>query len=106
MENLSLLKKRAYRPRPSRQTLPENKTCLGDVAEQLRLEDELALLVLLGALVGLVVLPADRLLALAADDVADDVTTGRHVALVGFAGVHVDHGVEEKGLTMLAAEVL
>lgn len=77
-----------------------------DVAEQLGLEDELALLVLLAVLVRLVVLPADRLLALLAGNVAHDVAARRHVTLARLAGVDVDHVVEEIRLTMLTAEVL
>lgn len=77
-----------------------------DGAQEFSLEDELALLVLLAALVGLVVLPADRLLALAARDVAHDVAARGHVALAGLARLDVDDGVEEEGLAVLAAEVL
>lgn len=79
---------------------------LADRAQQLGLEDELALLVLLAALVGLVVLPAHRLLALAAGDVAHDVAARGHVALAGLAHVDVDHRVEKEGFAVLAAEVL
>lgn len=68
----------------------EERARSGDVTQELGLEDELALLVLLGSLVGLVVLPAHRLLALAAGDVADDVAAGGHVALRGLASVDVD----------------
>jgi hypothetical protein len=78
----------------------------GDGAEQLGLQDELALLVLLAGLVGLVILPADRLLALAALDVAHYVTSGRHVALVGVGFGDVDDAVEEVCLAVLAAKVL
>jgi hypothetical protein len=34
------------------------------------------------------------------------VTSGRHVTLVGVSGLDVDDGMEQVGLTMLAAEVL
>ena len=51
--------------------------------DELTLEDELALLVFLAGLVGLVVLPADRLLALSAVYIAHDVAARRHVPLVG-----------------------
>lgn len=81
-------------------------TGLADVAEQLGLEDELALLVLLARLVGLVVLPSDRLLALLARDVAHDVAPRRHAALRRLARVDVDDRVEQVGLAMLTAEVL
>lgn len=80
--------------------------CLADDVEQLGLENELALLVLLGRLVGLVVLPADDLVADAAGDVADDVAAGGHVTLARLGALDVDDGVEEVGLAVLAAEVL
>lgn len=78
---------------------------LVDVAEELSLEDELALLVLLARLVRLVILPANSLLALFAGDVTDYVSACRHAALRGLAGLNVDYAVEEVGLTMLTAEV-
>lgn len=74
--------------------------------QKLSLEYEFALLVLLARLVSLVVLPADRLLALAAGDVAHDVAAGRHVALAGLARFDVDDGVKKEGFAMLATEVL
>jgi hypothetical protein len=79
---------------------------LADIAEQLGFEDELALLVLFAALVGLVVLPAYRLLALPTRDVAHDMSPRRHVTLARFARIDVHHVIEQVGLTMLAAEVL
>lgn len=82
------------------------RSLLADHAQQLALEDELALLVLLRGLVRLVVLPADRLAAAPAGDVANDVTARRHVALRRFQGVDVDHHLEEVSLAVLAAEVL
>jgi hypothetical protein len=85
----------------------ESGVCfLADGAEQLGLQDELALLVLLASLVGLVVLPADCLLALTAVDVAYYVTTGSHVALVRVGLGDVDDAVEQVRLAVLAAEVL
>lgn len=78
----------------------------GDGAQQLCLQNELALLVLFARLVSLVVLPADCLLALPAVDVADYVATGRHVALVGIRLGDVDDAVKEVGFAVLAAEVL
>ena len=75
-------------------------------AEQLCLQDEFALLVLLAGLVRFVVLPAHRFLALSAVNIAYDVATGGHVALVGLGLGDVDNAVEEVGLSMLAAEVL
>lgn len=77
-----------------------------DIAKPLRLEDELALLVLLARLVRLVVLPPDRLLALPARNVPHNVPPRRHVALARLARVDVDHRVEEVCLAVLAAEVL
>lgn len=77
-----------------------------DSTQELGLQDELALLVLLTRLVRLIVLPADRLLALAAGDVAHNVAARRHVALAGLAHFDVDDGVEEEGFAVLAAEVL
>lgn len=79
---------------------------LADDAQQLRLKDELALLVLLAGLVRLIVLPTDACVAAAAVDVPHDVPARGHITLVGFGVVDVDDVVEEVGLTMLAAEVL
>ena len=93
-------------PPPNASPCTERSPGLGDGAQQLGLEDELALLVLLASLVGLVVFPAHRLLALGAVDVADNVAAGGHVALVGVGLGDVDDVVEEIGLAMLAAEVL
>jgi len=76
-----------------------------DIAKQLSLEDELALFVLFGGLVGLVILPPDSLLTLPACNIANDVSAGRHVALVGGARVDVDDAVEEIRFTMLTTEV-
>lgn len=75
-------------------------------AQQLRLEDELALFVLLRRLVRAVVLPANNLVALPAGNVAHNVSAGRHAAVAGLAEVDVDDLAEQKGLAMLAAEVL
>lgn len=77
-----------------------------DLAQQLRLQDELALLVLLTRFVRLVVLPPHCLLALLADDVAHLVPARCHVPLHGFGLRGVDDGVEEEGFAVLAAEVL
>jgi hypothetical protein len=79
---------------------------LVDHTQELRLKDELALLVLLARLVRLVVLPADRLVALLARYVAHDVAPRRHVALAGLPLLDVDDAVEEVRFAMLAAEVL
>lgn len=75
-------------------------------AEQLGLEYELAFLVLLARLVRLVVLPAHRLLALPAHDVAHNVPARRHVALRGVGLRDVHDAAEEVGFAVLAAEVL
>jgi hypothetical protein len=74
--------------------------------EQFFLEDELALLVFLTALVCLVVLPSYRFLALSAGDVTHDMSTCRHVALYSFALRDVDDFIEEVCLPVLASEVL
>lgn len=78
----------------------------GYQAQQLTLENELALLVLLAGLVSLVILPAYRLFALSAMDVTHDVAAGGHVPLVGLGLGDVDYVVEEICFAMLAAEVL
>lgn len=77
-----------------------------DDAEQLVLQDVFPLLVLLGRLESLVVLPAHRLLALLAADVAHDVSARGHVALDGIRQDDVDDVVEQVGLAVLASEVL
>lgn len=74
--------------------------------QQLRLQDKLALLVLLSRLIRLIVLPPHSLLALLAVDVAHLVPAGCHVALDGFRLGGVDDGVEEEGFAVLATEVL
>lgn len=78
----------------------------GDIAKELLLEDELPLLVLLRALVGLVVLPPDHLFTLPAGDVSHGVSAGGHVAVARLRSLGVDHAVEEEGFAMLATEVL
>lgn len=75
-------------------------------AEKLLLKNELALLVFLAALVGLVVLPSYRLLALAASDVAYDMSPGGHVTFDGLGLGDVDDVVEKVGFAVLAAETL
>ena len=79
---------------------------LRNIAEQLSLEDKLALFVFLRVFICLVVLPTHSLLALAAGNVADDVSSRCHISLARFAGVDVDNAVEEIGLAMLATEIL
>lgn len=73
--------------------------------QQLGLEDELALLILLTRLIGLVVFPTHDLIALSADDVTDDMSARGHVALHRVARVNVDHAGEEEGFAVLTAEV-
>lgn len=77
-----------------------------DSAKELRLQYELPLFVLLALLICLVVLPPHRLLALPAGNVPYHMTTGGHIAFVGFSFFDVDDLVEEVGFAMLAAEVL
>lgn len=77
----------------------------GDIAKELLLEDELALFVLLRALIGLVVLPPDHLFTLPASDVSHGVSAGSHVAVAGLGSLGVHHAVEEEGFAMLATEV-
>lgn len=74
--------------------------------QQLRLQYELALLILLALLVRFVVLPTHSLIALLAYNVSDDMSAGCHVAFHGLGGLDIDDGGEEEGFTMLAAEVL
>jgi hypothetical protein len=80
--------------------------CSGHVAQQLLLQDELALLVLLRALECLVVLPPDHLFALAACNISYDVPSGCHVAVARLRSLGVHDAVEEECFAMLAAEVL
>jgi hypothetical protein len=75
-------------------------------AEQLRLEDKFALLVLLAGFVSLVVLPADCLFALPAVNVAYDMPASRHVALVRIGLGTVDDAVEKVCFAVLTAEIL
>lgn len=76
------------------------------LAEQLGLQNELALLVLLRRLVRLVVLPADNLAAAATGDVAHHVPARRHIALGRSARFDIDHRVEQVRFAMLAPKVL
>ena len=74
--------------------------------QQLRLEDELPLLVLLRRFKRLVILPPHRVPALPAPYVAHHVPARRHAALHGVFGQDVDDGGEKVGFAVLAAEVL
>lgn len=80
--------------------------CLVHLAEQLLLQDELALLVFFGALEGLVILPPDDFFALPTGDVAHGVFASGHIAITRVGGLDVDDAVEEIGFAVLAAEVL
>lgn len=75
------------------------------LTQQLLLQNEFPLFILLGTLIRAVVLPSYNLFALSAEDVAHDVSAGRHVAFAGFAGLDVYYAVEEVGFAVLAAEV-
>jgi len=77
-----------------------------DRKQQLRLQDELSLLVLLSSLIGFVVFPPNSCLALTAPDVTDNMLTGRHAAFVCIAEYDIDDVVEEECFAMLATEVL
>lgn len=92
-------------PDPEPQTIKAPDR-LSDIAQQLRLEYELALLVLLRLLVGFIVLPSHRLPTLPTSDVPHHVAAGRHVSLGGVARRDVDDVVEEVCLAMLAAKIL
>ena len=97
---------RAHRSRPYPEARRSRPCPLTHDAQQLLLQNELALLVFLTALVCLVVLPPYRLLALPAVDVAHNVSSGGHVTFdrIGLCGVH--NVIEEVGFAMLAAEIL
>ena len=79
---------------------------LGDIAQQLCLQDKLPLLILLTAFERLIVLPPHRLIALSARNIPHNMSARCHVALGGFAGCDVYDIIEEVGFAMLAAEVL
>ena len=91
-------------PTPVRSLRPGQSLVNG--TQQLRLQDVFALLVLFRRFKRLVILPADRLLALPAVDVAHHVPARRHVAFdrLGLRDIH--HRVEKVGFSVLAAEVL
>lgn len=74
--------------------------------QQLRLQNELSLLILLARLVSLVIFPPDCLIALSAYNVTDDVPPCRHVPFLGFGRFDVDDAGEEEGFAVLATEVL
>lgn len=79
---------------------------LSDVAQQLSLQDELALFVLLAGFVSFVVFPAHCLLALSTRNVSDYVFSRSHCPFVGFSSNIVDDVVEEISFSMLTPEVL
>ena len=78
----------------------------GRKTQQLFFEDELALLVLLRALIRLVVLPSHGLFALPAADIPYHMSTGRHIALSWFACRDIDYVFEQVSFTVLPAEIL
>lgn len=82
------------------------KAALSHLAEQLCLQYEFALLVLLARLICLVVLPANRLLALLAEYIAYDVSPRCHVAFSSISRSDVHHIVKQVRLAMLTSEVL
>jgi hypothetical protein len=77
-----------------------------NIAQELLLEDELSLLVLLRALVGLVVFPPDHLFTLPASDVSHSVSASGHIAVARLRCLGIHHAVKEESFAMLAAEVL
>lgn len=77
-----------------------------DLTQQLLLQNELPLLILLCILIRLIILPSHHLSTLLTCDITHDMAAGGHVTLAGFALLDVDHGVEEVGFAMLAAEIL
>lgn len=78
----------------------------GHHAQQLLLQDELALLVLFRALKCLVVFPPNHLFTLSACDVSHNVSAGGHVAVAWLGSLSVYDAVEEEGFAVLATEVL
>jgi hypothetical protein len=86
--------------------LPYHATSLSNIAQQLRLQNELPLLILLARLIGLIVFPPHRLITLSADNIPHDMSTGRHIAFGGLAGIDIDDIVKEVGFAVLAAEIL
>jgi hypothetical protein len=79
---------------------------LSDLTQQLLLQNVLALLILLRALVRAIVLPPDHLTALSASNISHQVAAGGHVTLASLTLLDIDDGVEEVGFAVLAAEVL
>lgn len=95
-----------HRGKASAPSLEGGSIASAHIAEQFCLQDIFPLLVLLRRLVSLIVLPPDRLLALLARNVANDVAAGRHVSLAWLSRVDIDHVVEQVCLTVLSAEIL
>ena len=86
--------------------LPGLPSSLVNRSQELSFQDVLVLLVLLSLLISLVVLPADSLPALSAEDVAYNVSASGHVALAGLTSHDIDDVAEKIRLAMLATEVL
>ena len=76
-----------------------------NVTKQFRFEYELALLIFLACLIGLVVFPADRLVALLAFDITNNVPTRCHVSLHSICLLDVDHCSEQESFAMLSTKV-
>lgn len=77
-----------------------------DIAQKFGFEDIFAFLVFLCCFERLVVLPAYRLFALSACDIANYVFTSGHIALVGLTSIDVDDHMEKVCLPMLSTKVL
>lgn len=86
--------------------LPFQMPSSGHDTEQLGFQNELALLILLARLKGLVILPADRLFALFAEYIPHHMPTCRHIAFPGLARRYIHDTVEEVRFAMLATEIL
>jgi hypothetical protein len=86
--------------------VPKNaKNASIDCTQQLRLQNELPLLVLLASLISLVVFPTHRFITLLALNVTHDMSAGGHIPFHCFGLLDVDDGGEEECLSMLSAKV-
>jgi hypothetical protein len=86
--------------------LSKSITFLGDIAQKLSFQNELALFVLLGALISLVVFPAHCFLALPTRDITHNMFACCHGSLIWLSSDEVHDAVEEVGFAVLAAEIL
>jgi len=73
-----------------------------DVHEQIAFQDVFAFFVLLRVLECKIVFPSDNVLALAAQDITDDVITRSHRAFTGFTFDNVHNFLEEIRSSVLA----